>query len=534
MVKLYKSREYFLYSFNEQTKDHNHDDVVDSLSVGNEDDLSFYNNNDHPHYHGNTNSTLINLFLGDNEASYYDDVEKSIQQFFLYSVQHPLKSEQFVELRQRVELHTKLWYSIFGKYPAKSNFTFSSSSSSLQQQQQLQQEQYHYKQNLIKATQFLSLNWKKKSSSLTGNQKLLAMLHESLYSWLYGFQYSSLSDILKTSQGKGIVICSGDRYFKYVKSTIITLRTLLHCQLPIEIIFMGDEDLSLSNRKQLEGWGPIYFTDISNTFKNSIVGIEGWAIKPFALIASRFEEIILMDADVTYIRNPEILFEEEGYKATGTFFFKDRTLNQGQHTGVKWLKTWMVDPLPPTKESRFWKEMSEHEMDSSTVVVHKTRALLGLLAVCKFNEYHTRYDVVYRKVLGDKETFWMGFDMARQPYHMNRQPSLFIGELDGKEDTAKELCGHVGHLTGDGKLLYWNGHLVKDKSISLYAIQLLQFDAYVLDNGYEKKWSLDLTCLSLNNEKYTQLHSEDKKIIDKILEEEKKFHYVAEPIKTRE
>ncbi|OUM70185.1 glycosyltransferase family 71 protein, partial [Piromyces sp. E2] len=262
---------------------------------------------------------------------------------------------------------------------------------------------------------------------------------------------------------KGIVICTGDRYFKYVRSTINTLRTILHCTLPIEIVFMGDKDLSAANRQLLsEEFDGIYFNDISNTFRNMIVGIEGYAIKPFALIASRFEEIILMDADVTYLRNPEELFTHKKYQETGTFFFRDRTLNYGGHEGAKWLKTWMVDPLPITKKLRFWKEESIHEMDSSTVVVHKTKALLGLLAACKFNEYHTRLEVVYQKVLGDKETFWMGFDMARQPYYLNRKSSLFVGELNS-EDGEKKLCGHVGQQTEDGKVLYWNGHLIKNK-----------------------------------------------------------------------
>jgi len=301
-------------------------------------------------------------------------------------------------------------------------------------------------------------------------------------------------------------------------------------------MFMGDKDLSPTSRKQLDGFDNVYFTDLSNTFLNQIVGIEGWAIKPYAVLASRFEEIILIDADVVFLRNPEILFEEAGYRETGTFFFKDRTLNlnQGHYEGLSWLKSWMIDPLPMTKATRFWLGKTEHEMDSSTVVIHKTKTLLGLLAVCKFNEYHTRYDVVYRKVLGDKETFWMGFDMARQPYYLNPQPSIFIGELDLSDEIEKKLCGHVGHLGQDGGILYWNGHLIKNKSIGVYAIQLLRFEAYAVDEGRDRKWSNDLSCLNINSVHYHRFIQEDQNIIDKLMEIENENHYVVDPIKTRD
>jgi len=521
LIKLYKSRERFLHHPNEEEEiDSFYDDFNRQYGSG-ENRMINYGYNTIKH------SELLNLLLNDKENSSNgkveeNEIENTIKQLFLYSLQHPLQPQQFEELRQRVELHTKLWHTLFGTYP--NEFKVSENST----------EPFQYKEILIKKTKFLSLKWKR-FSSLSDYKKLLAMVHESLYSWLYGFRYSSLSDILKSSNGKGIVICTGDKYFKYVHSTINSLRSILHCQLPIEITYLGDNDLSSNHRKLLEEeFDNIYFNDISNTFKNSIVGIEGWAIKPFALLASRFEEIIMLDADVTYLRNPEELFEEEGYRKTGTFFFKDRTLNQGNHNGAKWLKSWMIDPLPVTKESRFWKETSEHEMDSSTVVIHKTKTLLGLLAVCKFNEYYTRYEVVYQKVLGDKETFWMGFDMARQPYHMNHQPSLFIGELDLEDESDKKLCGHVGHLSGDGKLLFWNGHLIKNKAVDLYAIQLLHFNAYVVDNYKEKKWSKDLSCLNLNGIKYNHFNKEDEETINEIIKKENTLHYVVKPFKTKE
>ncbi|OUM69183.1 glycosyltransferase family 71 protein, partial [Piromyces sp. E2] len=214
---------------------------------------------------------------------------------------------------------------------------------------------------------------------------------------------------------KGIVMCTGDYHFSYARSVIDTLRNILNCTLPIEIFYIGDDDLSLENRHILSDFSNIFFTDISTFFDNNIVNLSGWAIKPFAILGSRFEEIILMDADVIFVRNPIELFDEPGYIRTGTLFYKDRTTEPNIYS-LKWLKGWMNDPLPETEKLRFWNGETYHEMESGTVVIHKTKTILGLLNTCKLNEYNYRHHVVYKRVHGDKETFWMGFDMARQHY----------------------------------------------------------------------------------------------------------------------
>ena len=65
--------------------------------------------------------------------------------------------------------------------------------------------------------------------------------------------------------------------------------------------------------------------------ENAIVGIGGWAIKPFALLVSSFAEAVLMDADVLFVQKPEVLFEHPEYATTGTLFFHDRSLFINRH-----------------------------------------------------------------------------------------------------------------------------------------------------------------------------------------------------------
>ncbi|OUM69695.1 glycosyltransferase family 71 protein, partial [Piromyces sp. E2] len=261
---------------------------------------------------------------------------------------------------------------------------------------------------------------------------------------------------------RGLVISTGNKHFKLARSTIDTLRNVIHSDIPIEIIYNGDEDLSKDNRNILNQYKDVYVTDISSFFDNSIVNLSGWAIKPYAILASRFEEVILIDADVIYIRDPLELYEDPDYKEKGTLFFSDRSLFPGPHPAEQWVKSWMIDPLPETRASRFWNEISQHEMESSTVVINKTKNIVGLLSVCKLNERNIRTDVVYKYVYGDKETFWIGFDMARQHYHMNSVPVAYIGTYY-KDETTNKICGHLGHMLPNGDFMFWNGHIVKDK-----------------------------------------------------------------------
>jgi len=429
----------------------------------------------------------------------HEKLENNISSIVLKSVQKEIDTTDFVALRERVELHTYLWREIFGEGP--------------------------YTAQTLQDASFLIQNPKQ----LVGYRRLLATLHQSLYPWLYKRRFYSPKNLFKSFNGRGIVICAGDYHFKFAISFIDTLRNIIETEIPIEIFYNGEDDLSIENRKKFQEYKDVYVSDITKYFDDKPLTIGGWAIKPFSVLASRFEEVILMDADAMYIRDPAILFEDEGYKKTGTVFFRDRTLFPGPHGGSEWLKEWMVDPLPETKASRFWNEESAHEMESSTVVIDKSRTILGLLATCKFNEQKIRDDVVYQKVHGDKETFWMGFDMARQHYNMMKLPIIFVGELakgaEGDDPEAEQLCGHVGHLDGDGQLLFWNDHIVKDKTDERYNDRLLKFEVYLIEDT-EAEWP-SFHCMNLDGRVTTPFNEEQKAVIDQIITRERKMHFVV-------
>src|SRR6185369_13685961 len=51
--------------------------------------------------------------------------------------------------------------------------------------------------------------------------------------------------------------------------------------------------------------------------------LNGWEIKPYAIIHSSFKEVLLLDADNVPVLNPEFLFRTPEFLDTGAIFWPD-------------------------------------------------------------------------------------------------------------------------------------------------------------------------------------------------------------------
>jgi len=428
--------------------------------------------------------------------------QSNLMESFAYKyLDSDIVHDNFIDLRDRAELHTYLWRKIYGDGP----YTVATP-------------------NLSDVTM--------DPNSLTGEKKLLAILHKKLYPWLYE-KFTSPTELLRSFKGKGIVICTGSYHYRFAKSTIDTLRNIIKTDLPIEVFYVGESDLSSAHRKDLESYDHVYCTDIKKFFDNDIIFIQGWAVKPFSILASRFEEVILIDADATYIRDPAHWFDDEGYKKSGALFFKDRTLYPGPHGGSEWLHEWMTEPGEYAKDSRFYNELSSHELESSTIVINKSKRLLGILLTCKFNEQKIRDRVVYQKVFGDKETYWMAFDMAREPYSVIPQSIIYVGEINYGEDiddpNQKQLCGHIGHTDRNGQIMFWNDHIIKDKHDPKYSNKLLRFEGWFYEDLDNVEWTDTFHCANIKDDfPINDFSEEERKIINLIIERELENKFVLD------
>ncbi|GAN08195.1 conserved hypothetical protein [Mucor ambiguus] len=293
----------------------------------------------------------------------------------------------------------------------------------------------------------------------------LKRLENALYPWIYPY-WDNVFHINNQTSGKGIVLCVGNNQFKFAASTIRAIREVYHNDLPIEVFFIRENDLDIAKRHYLTSeFDNLTLMKLDDYVDDYYTKFGGWAMKPFAMLASSFSEVIMMDADVFFFQNPSMLFEDEGYKTAGSLFYYDRTLFPNWTKGPDWMRSFLPTMSSFVPKSRWFKGLSSHEQESGVVVMDKRKALLGLLSTCKMNGITERDEVVYKHVHGDKETYWVGFEVTQTPYAFVKSYAGVIGS-HGRGDTdgsPEYICGNQIHLDAEGRPLWLNGGLYRNK-----------------------------------------------------------------------
>lgn len=214
--------------------------------------------------------------------------------------------------------------------------------------------------------------------------------------------------------GRGIVICAGGtKYFTNAWITVNILR--MHgCNLPIEFWHLKDE-MDDEMRELVKPLGVTCVDATKVREQHPVRTLNGWELKPYAIIHSAFEEVMLLDAENCPVRNPEYLFETEQYDHTGAIFWPD------------------YGRLGPDR--LIWQAMDvpyrdEPEFESGQIVVHKRKCWRALQLTMHLNEHS---DFYYQHIHGDKETFHLAWRRLDQPYSM---PPFGIHSLAGT------MCQH--------------------------------------------------------------------------------------------
>ncbi|KAK4057567.1 hypothetical protein OIO90_001212 [Microbotryomycetes sp. JL221] len=275
---------------------------------------------------------------------------------------------------------------------------------------------------------------------------------------------------------RGIIIPCGNEQFRFAVHLIATLKNVHHTKLPITVVHAGNNDLSIERRAALRSISPDVETfDILHFFDEDFVGLDGggWAIKVFTIIASQFQETIICDADVIFLQDPQVLFDNPRYNQTGTLFFRDREIFPGDGNVHQWWSRIMEGRQPSQQllESRwFTDQASREEMESGVVVFDKRRrdVSLGLIFTGYLNIKSVREPVTYAQTYGDKESFWMSFELAGIPYHFQPEYAGIVGQLTHPDAAShsidSRICSeHMFHLDWRGRPLWWNGSLFQNK-----------------------------------------------------------------------
>lgn len=204
--------------------------------------------------------------------------------------------------------------------------------------------------------------------------------------------------------GRGVVICGGGiRYFTCAWVCINILRKL-GCTLPVEVWHFGKAEMSREMQALLAPLNAVAIDALEFRKKYPVRILNGWELKPYAIIHSSFEEVLFLDADNVPVVNPEFLFETPQYKETGAIFWPD------------------FENL--TKDNPIWEicgadYRDEPEVESGQLLIDKNRCWRALNIALHLNEYS---DFYYRLIYGDKDTFHMAWRSLGQPFSMTEYP----------------------------------------------------------------------------------------------------------------
>ncbi|KAI9338742.1 mannosyltransferase putative-domain-containing protein [Obelidium mucronatum] len=357
-----------------------------------------------------------------------------------------------------------------------------------------------------------------------------------MYPWITASKYKSIHAIQKYFREKapkeherGIIFSTGRGHFELAVHAIISLRTILGCDLPIEIHHMGPDDLSKEMLMAFKALPGVKTVDVWDFWGDEAKALRGWAVKPMALLASSFKKVMFLDADAVFIQNPDLLFTNSKiFEKYGQLFYHDRTI-----TGYDWCYNWFNGFVPSvskyTNTLRFQKKDTVHEMESGVVVVDKSRTdvLHGLLTTAKMNMATERDGVTYKLMHGDKESYWMSWELARIPYRF----STSYGGTIGYKNEKGAVCGGLFHTDEYLKPLWWNGGVVANKH-SNKETGLLKYEYAAYDlAGKDIKWDweTDTTpfCLSPKTPDQkvvvTDLTSNEREITSKLVDLYKKI-----------
>ena len=207
-------------------------------------------------------------------------------------------------------------------------------------------------------------------------------------------------------KGRGIVFSTSSKGLRMVSISIKFIRSY-GCTLPVEI--WHNNELSIKEIEKIESLGNVqarntkdFNMELTDSHEFTVFDYRLYSMKGAALILSRFDEILLLDADNVPARDPSFLFESDPFKETGALFWKDYWMTRCDNPIFKILELECID---------------ENQQESGQLVIKKSSP--GVLMALRLAFYmQQRVDVYSRLIHGDKDTFRFAWRYLNLPYHM--------------------------------------------------------------------------------------------------------------------
>ncbi|CAI5742085.1 unnamed protein product [Hyaloperonospora brassicae] len=361
-----------------------------------------------------------------------------------------------------------------------------------------------------------------------------------------------------TSEQRGIVLPLFDDIAMLGLSLIMGLRAM-DVTLPIEIPHCGDLKNSTIDAV-LENYvlGDLYFYDVCELASRSVSLLDAtvnvfcqslsnchesfrnFDIKLLAVTFSRFEEVMLLDADTLFFESPMSLWETDKYQSTGTLFFHDRLVedkmfmgkpNRGNNTvrvfhdfmsrfnvssfallgNIERPKATSENKVPvklnflPSEQlltSHSWNYRAGHEMDSSLVLWNKKRQPRATAILASFASLNR---IGRPPSYGDKELFFVAAELAETQYAFSDFGVGGAGwDFRDNGPGKSVICGQAAHyypvkpnetgVVADASVLYLNSDDILTYDPKTKPVYYSQARLYEVYPGDVKQRGLPTIC----------------------------------------
>lgn len=218
-------------------------------------------------------------------------------------------------------------------------------------------------------------------------------------------------------QGRGIVLCGGGKYYFPCVWVCIRLLRALGCSLPIELWYRGPREMTGEMKVLVEPLGVVCRDAYAVMQDHPVHRLDGWELKPFAILHSRFAEVLFIDADNVAVRDPDFLFTEEAYLTTGALFWPDLINPELIQAGLR-DEAWELLGIPFQREPEF---------ETGQMVIDKRRCWRPLQLTMHLNSHSDYY---YRVFAGDKDTFHLAWRKVGKEYGLITHLPAPLGERE--------------------------------------------------------------------------------------------------------
>lgn len=194
-------------------------------------------------------------------------------------------------------------------------------------------------------------------------------------------------------QGKGIITCVTSRYLSYFTKLYHSLLAI-GCKLPIEAWYrygeLTPEEISNLRNRGIE----CKQIDVHAKFNC------GYAVKSYALVHTRFEECIFLDADNFVIKNPEDFFKTTEYQETGVLLWEDIDTHLSDLRRYPLLRATLNLPE------------SYKQVEAGQMVWNRKKHIRTLIIA---NEMNQKGDFFYQYMWYDPQTFQIALELTNMP-----------------------------------------------------------------------------------------------------------------------